>query len=153
MQLKPCPKFLAPISGAKSFPTNPVFSQFERDNGASLFVWRKKGLILWRGDNLHLITHMGLTPQMPFPISDKCSGACSNVENESSTGIGKYRLCLGQGAFLEAYCSHQPQLAQPWWSGNLTVQWAASPEADILLPWEWTGKRGPGQACTNSPPS
>lgn len=153
MQPKPCPKFLAPISGAKPFPTNPVFSQFERDNGASLFVWRKKGLIFWRSDNLHLITHMGLTPQMPLPISDEHFRAFSNTENEFNSGIGKCRLCLGQGAFLEAYCSHWPQLARPWGSGNLSVQWAAPPETDILPPWEWTGKRAPGQACTNSPPS
>lgn len=66
--VKPCPEFLAPISGAKPFPTNPVFSQFKRDNRTSLFVWRKTcSSFLDSSSGLHLITHIGLTPQMPLP--------------------------------------------------------------------------------------
>lgn len=102
-------------------------------------------------EHLHLVTHKDLMPHTHFP------SMTNTLEHFPTSRMNprweeKCRPCLGQHAFLEAYCSH-PQPSPPWGSENLNAHWAAALQADILPSWEWTGKRAPGQACMNSPPS
>ena len=66
------------------------------------------------GDNLHLLAHVCLTPQLPFSFNNRHCGAFSNMGKEPTFGLWKCRPRLGQRAFLEAALrSWEPRAWEP----------------------------------------